>query len=90
MRSQVLFAIRPWTHEQDMSEITEMISSMKTEGITLGASTIVDVGYEVKELLQTMLIDEDLISVEQLLDDFISATDLISQVSIRLWNRPEQ
>lgn len=83
---QIVLAIRPWSHEQDMDVMTTRITGMSTDGITWGATHVVDIGYGVRELHIAIVCDTSITSIDSLLEELLSMEDLISQVSITLWN----
>lgn len=85
--SQVLFAIRPWSHEQDMMQLTTSVVNLQINGVLWGANTTEDVGYGVRDLLITAVIDENVISLDEVMEYLLAQEDMISQVNIRLWNK---
>lgn len=85
--SQVLLAIRPWNHTQQMSDIIVAVLGMNIDGVLWGATTTENVGYGIADLLVTAVIDESKISMEALLEEFIALDEIISRVDIRLWNK---
>lgn len=85
--SQVLFSIRPWHHEQEMVELIALVLGIQMEGVLWGATTTENVGYGVRELLVTAVLDENLVSIDNVLAELVALDEFISQVSIRLWNK---
>lgn len=85
--SQVVFAIRPWDHEQEMSQLMVTILGLNLDGVTWGATTTENVGYEIRDLILTAVIDEGRISIDNIIEAFIDLDDIISRVDVRLWNK---
>lgn len=84
---QVVLAIRPWDHEQDINLLTDRINGISLDGITWGASHASDIGYGVKELHIAAACDTAVTSIDTLLELIIAMEDAVSQASVTLWNK---
>ncbi|XP_078428130.1 elongation factor 1-delta-like [Wolffia australiana] len=72
-KSSVLMDIKPWDDETDMKKLEESVRAVQMEGLTWGASKLVPVGYGIKKLQIMMTIIDDLVSVDGLIEDHLTA-----------------
>lgn len=72
-KSSVLLDVKPWDDETDMKKLEEAVKSIKMEGLLWGASKLVPVGYGIKKLQIMMTIVDDLVSVDDLVEDYLTA-----------------
>lgn len=72
-KSSVLMDVKPWDDETDMAKLEEAVRSVQMEGLLWGASKLQAVGYGIKKLTIMMTIVDDLVSVDQLIEDYLTA-----------------
>eukprot|EP01018_Ginkgo_biloba_P006215 Gb_10426 [translate_table: standard] len=72
-KSSVLLDVKPWDDETDMQKLEEAVRSIKLDGLLWGASKLVPVGYGIKKLQIMMTIVDDLVSVDTLVEDYLTA-----------------
>ncbi|KAK1315760.1 Elongation factor 1-beta 1 [Acorus calamus] len=72
-KSSVLLDVKPWDDETDMQKLEEAVRSVKMDGLFWGASKLVPVGYGIKKLQIMMTIVDDLVSVDTLIEDHLTA-----------------
>uniref|UniRef100_A0A2P2LA22 Uncharacterized protein MANES_06G118500 n=1 Tax=Rhizophora mucronata TaxID=61149 RepID=A0A2P2LA22_RHIMU len=72
-KSSVLLEVKPWDDETDMQKLEEAVRSIKMEGLLWGASKLVPVGYGIKKLQIMLTIVDDLVSVDNLIEDYLTA-----------------
>ncbi|WCJ20572.1 Elongation factor 1-beta 1 [Euphorbia peplus] len=72
-KSSVLLDVKPWDDETDMKKLEEAVRSIQVEGLLWGASKLVPVGYGIKKLQIMMTIVDDLVSVDDLVEDRLTA-----------------
>jgi len=72
-KSSILLDVKPWDDETDMKKLEECVRSVQMEGLTWGASKLVEVGYGIKKLQIMMTIVDDLVSVDNLIEDYLTA-----------------
>ncbi|XP_042515133.1 elongation factor 1-beta 2-like [Macadamia integrifolia] len=72
-KSSVLLDVKPWDDETDMKKLEEAVRSVEQEGLFWGASKLVPVGYGIKKLSIMMTIIDDLVSVDNLIEDYLTA-----------------
>ncbi|KAL6129794.1 hypothetical protein ACLB2K_073143 [Fragaria x ananassa] len=72
-KSSVLLDVKPWDDETDMKKLEEAVRSVEVEGLHWGASKLVPVGYGIKKLTIMLTIIDDLVSVDTLIEDRLTA-----------------
>ncbi|KAK4780112.1 hypothetical protein SAY87_016218 [Trapa incisa] len=70
-KSSVLMDVKPWDDETDMKKLEEAVRSVQMEGLLWGASKLVPVGYGIKKLQIMLTIVDDLVSVDNLIEDYL-------------------
>ncbi|KAG6491832.1 hypothetical protein ZIOFF_046770 [Zingiber officinale] len=71
-KSSVLLDVKPWDDETDMKKLEEAVRSVEMPGLLWGASKLVAVGYGIKKLQIMMTIVDDLVSVDNLIEDYLT------------------
>ncbi|XP_009790696.1 elongation factor 1-delta 1-like [Nicotiana sylvestris] len=71
-KSSVLLDVKPWDDETDMKKLEEAVRSVQMEGLTYGASKLVPVGYGIKKLQIMLTIVDDLVSVDDLIENYFT------------------
>ncbi|KAJ0243348.1 Elongation factor 1-beta 2 [Hirschfeldia incana] len=89
-KSSVLLEVKPWDDETDMKKLEEAVRSVQMPGLYWGASKLVPVGYGIKKLTIMMTIDDDLVSVDNLIEDHLTSepnNEYIQSVDIVAFNK---
>ncbi|XP_073155517.1 elongation factor 1-beta 2 [Henckelia pumila] len=71
-KSSVLMDVKPWDDETDMKKLEEAVRSIEMPGLLWGASKLVAVGYGIKKLQIMLTIVDDLVSVDNLIEDYLT------------------
>ncbi|OAY47943.1 elongation factor 1-delta 1 [Manihot esculenta] len=71
-KSSVLMDVKPWDDETDMKKLEEAVRSIQMEGLLWGASKLVPVGYGIKKLQIMLTIVDDLVSVDNLIEEYLT------------------
>ncbi|KAF2023133.1 hypothetical protein EK21DRAFT_81580 [Setomelanomma holmii] len=78
----VTLDIKPWAADTDMAALRAAVVAIQQDGLVWGSSTLVDIGYGIKKLQQTLVI-EDQVSLDDIqtevedLEDFVQSTDIV-------------
>lgn len=72
-KSSILLDVKPWDDETDMKKLEEAVRSVQLEGLLWGASKLAPVGYGIKKLQIMLTIVDDLVSVDNLIEDHLTA-----------------
>jgi len=81
-KSVVTLDVKPWDDETDMKKLEESVRSIEKDGLVWGASTLVAVGFGIKKLQITLVIEDDKIGLQDLEDeiqefeDYVQSTDV--------------
>ncbi|XP_042063153.1 elongation factor 1-delta-like [Salvia splendens] len=89
-KSSVVLDIKPWDDETDMKVLEEKVRSVQQEGLLWGASKLVPVGYGIKKLQIMITIVDDLVSVDSLIEDYLTAepiNEYVQSVDIVAFNK---
>ncbi|KAJ0810845.1 putative translation elongation factor EF1B/ribosomal protein S6 [Helianthus annuus] len=72
-KSSVLMDVKPWDDETDMKKLEEAVRSVELPGLLWGASKLVPVGYGIKKMTIMLTIVDDLVSVDDLIEERLTA-----------------
>ncbi|XP_042061397.1 elongation factor 1-delta-like [Salvia splendens] len=89
-KSSIVLDIKPWDDETDMKVLEEKVRSVQMEGLLWGASKLVPVGYGIKKLQIMITIVDDLVSVDSLIEDYLTAepiNEYVQSVDIVAFNK---
>jgi elongation factor 1-beta len=81
-KSVVTLECKPWDDETDMAELEKSVRSIEQDGLVWGSSKLVAVGYGIKKLQITLVIEDDKISLDELqekiqeFEDYVQSTDV--------------
>ncbi|KAL7005846.1 Translation elongation factor 1 beta [Cystobasidiomycetes sp. EMM_F5] len=65
-KSVVTLDVKPWDDETDMAELEKSVRSIEKDGLVWGLSKLVAIGYGVKKLQITLVIEDEKISLDEL------------------------
>ncbi|EMD34900.1 hypothetical protein CERSUDRAFT_85667 [Gelatoporia subvermispora B] len=81
-KSVVTLEVKPWDDETDMAALEESVRSIEMEGLVWGASKLVPVGYGVRKLQITLVVEDELVSLDDLqekiaeFEDYVQSSDI--------------
>jgi len=81
-KSVVTMDVKPWDDETDMKALEAAVRSIEKDGLLWGASKLVPVGFGIKKLQITLVIEDDKIGLGDLeeeiaeFEDFVQSTDI--------------
>ncbi|KAG8215336.1 hypothetical protein J3R82DRAFT_8930, partial [Butyriboletus roseoflavus] len=81
-KSVVTLEVKPWDDETDMQALEESVRSLEMDGLVWGASKLVAVGYGIKKLQITLVVEDELVSLDDLqeklaeFDDYVQSSDI--------------
>ncbi|KAG9141410.1 hypothetical protein Leryth_001851 [Lithospermum erythrorhizon] len=70
-KSSILLDVKPWDDETDMKQLEEAVRSVVMDGLFWGVSKLVPVGYGIKKLQIMLTIVDDLVSVDDLVENYL-------------------
>jgi len=81
-KSIVMLDVKPWDDETDMKELEVNVRKIEMDGLTWGASKLVPVGFGIKKLHITLVVEDEKVSVDELQgkieedEDHVQSTDV--------------
>ncbi|TFY66889.1 hypothetical protein EVG20_g4206 [Dentipellis fragilis] len=83
-KSVVTLEVKPWDDETDMKALEESVRSIEMEGLVWGASKLVPIGYGIRKLQITLVVEDELVSLEDLqekvaeFEDYVQNSDVVA------------
>jgi len=81
-KSVVTLDVKPWDDETDMAQLEANVRSISWPGLVWGLSKLVPVGYGVKKLQMTVVIEDDLVSLDDLQDKIAEDEDHVQSSDV--------
>ncbi|KIK98445.1 hypothetical protein PAXRUDRAFT_823869 [Paxillus rubicundulus Ve08.2h10] len=81
-KSVVTLEVKPWDDETDMQALEESVRSIEMEGLVWGASKLVAIGYGIKKLQITLVVEDELVSLDDLQEKLVEFEDYIQSSDI--------
>ena len=86
-KSVVTMEVKPWDDETDMKALEESVRSIEMDGLVWGASKLVPIGYGIKKLQITLVVEDELVSLDELqervaeFEDYVQSSDVAAMQS---------
>ncbi|POY70936.1 hypothetical protein BMF94_6114 [Rhodotorula taiwanensis] len=87
-KSLVTLDIKPWDDETDMAALEESVRSIQKEGLVWGLSKLVPIGYGIKKLQMTVVVEDELVSLDELqeeiaeFEDYVQSSDVAAMAKL--------
>ncbi|BGP18251.1 hypothetical protein JCM10213_007881 [Rhodosporidiobolus nylandii] len=81
-KSLVTLDVKPWDDETDMAALEAAVRSIEKPGLVWGLSKLVPVGYGVKKLQMSLVVEDELVSLDELqeqiadFEDYVQSSDV--------------
>jgi len=81
-KSVVTLDVKPWDDETDMAALEQCVRSIEQPGLVWGQSTLVAIGFGIRKLQITLVIEDELVSLDELqekiaeFDDYVQSSDV--------------
>jgi elongation factor 1-beta len=83
----IVLDVKPWDDETDMEQLKKNVLAIEMEGLTWGTHKLVPVGYGIKKLSVTMVVVDDLVSVDDVVDKITADEDHVQSVDVASFNK---
>jgi elongation factor 1-beta len=83
----VILDCKPWDDETDMKAMEESVRGITKDGLVWGTGKLVAIGYGIKKLQITCVVEDDKISVDELIEDITGFEDYVQSVDISAFNK---
>jgi len=64
-KSVVTLEVKPWDDETDMKALEESVRSIEVDGLVWGASKLVPIGYGIRKLQITLVVEDEKVSLDE-------------------------
>ncbi|KAH9993380.1 hypothetical protein BJV77DRAFT_998276, partial [Russula vinacea] len=81
-KSVVTLEVKPWDDETDMKALEDSVRSVEMPGLVWGASKLVPIGYGIRKLQITLVVEDELVSLDDLqeklaeFEDYVQSSDV--------------
>merc|ERR1712130_908616 len=83
----IILDIKPWDDETPLSKMEESVRSVEMDGLLWGTSKFVAVGYGIKKLQITCVVEDDKVSTDDLEDKITAFEDYVQSMDIVAFNK---
>ncbi|KAK7743273.1 Translation elongation factor 1 beta [Cytospora paraplurivora] len=83
-KSVVTLDVKPWDDETDLEALEKSVRSVEKDGLVWGLSKWVPVGFGIKKLQITLVVEDDKVSLDDLQDqiqefeDYVQSSDVVA------------
>ena len=78
---------QPWDDETDMAKLEESVRSIQADGLLWGASKLVAVGYGIKKLQISCVVEDDKIGTDFLEENITAFEEFVQSVDVAAFNK---
>ncbi|KAI8836732.1 elongation factor 1 delta 2 [Chytriomyces cf. hyalinus JEL632] len=86
-KSMVILDVKPWDDETDMKAMEASVRGIVMEGLVWGTAKFVAIGYGIKKLQITAVVEDDKVGVDDLSEQIESFEDFVQSVDVASFNK---
>merc|ERR1712168_789824 len=86
-KSNIILDIKPWDDETPMDKLEESIRSIEMDGLLWGTGKLVAIGYGIKKLQITCVIEDDKVMMDDLEEQITGFEDYVQSMDIVAFNK---
>ncbi|KXS11361.1 elongation factor 1-beta-like protein [Gonapodya prolifera JEL478] len=86
-KSSILLDVKPWDDETDMKELETAVRAIEMDGLVWGASKLVPVGFGIKKLQISCVVEDDKVGMDDLTDKIQEDEDHVQSVDVAAFNK---
>jgi len=86
-KSNIILDIKPWDDETPLDKLEECVRSVTMDGLLWGTGKFVAVGYGIKKLQITCVVEDDKVSTDDLEDQITGFEDYVQSMDIVAFNK---
>jgi len=86
-KSNIILDVKVWDDEADMKKLEECVRSVQCDGLLWGSSKLVPVGYGIKKLQITCVVEDDKVGTDFLEEEICKFEDLVQSVDVAAFNK---
>ncbi len=86
-KSSVVLDVKPWDDTTDMVELEQLVRSIQLDGLLWGASELVPIGYGIKKLRISCVVEDDKVGTDILEESICANEDHIQSMDVYSFNK---
>lgn len=86
-KSSVILDVKPWDDETDLGEMEKAVRVITMDGLLWGASKLVPIGYGIKKLQISCVIEDEKVGLDMINDAICELEDLVQSVDVVSFNK---
>lgn len=86
-KSNIILDVKPWDDETDMAELEKCVRSIEMDGLLWGVSRLMPVGYGIKKMQITCVVEDDKVGTDDLEEKITAFEDYIQSMDIAAFNK---
>ncbi|KAI9335090.1 ARD/ARD' family-domain-containing protein [Obelidium mucronatum] len=86
-KSMVILDVKPWDDETDMKALEANVRGIEMPGLVWGTSKLQAIGYGIKKLQITAVVEDDKVGVDDLSEQIEAFEDLVQSVDVASFNK---
>jgi len=86
-KSNIILDIKPWDDETPLNKIEESVRSITMDGLLWGTGKLVAIGYGIKKLQISCVVEDLKVSTDDLEDEIMKFEDYIQSMDIVAFNK---
>merc|ERR1712008_95390 len=86
-KSSIMIDIKPWDDETCMKELEDNIRTIEMDGLLWGTGKLIAIGYGIKKLQITCVIEDDKVMMDDLEDKVTGFKDFVQSLDIAAFNK---
>ncbi|XP_061634404.1 eukaryotic translation elongation factor 1 delta b (guanine nucleotide exchange protein) isoform X2 [Phyllopteryx taeniolatus] len=86
-KSSILLDVKPWDDETDMAKLEVCVRSVQADGLLWGMSKLIPVGYGIKKLQISCVVEDDKVGTDMLEEEITKFEDYVQSVDVAAFNK---
>ncbi|CAG8706643.1 6645_t:CDS:2, partial [Scutellospora calospora] len=86
-KSMVCLDVKPWEDTTDLVEMEKLVREICLDGLKWGASKLIPIGYGIKKLQISCVVEDDKIGIDDLEEKITSFEDHVQSVDVVSFNK---
>ncbi|KAI1725787.1 EF-1 guanine nucleotide exchange domain-containing protein [Ditylenchus destructor] len=86
-KSSVILDVKPWDDETSLEEMEKQVRSIQMDGLLWGAAKQIPIGYGIKKLQIVSTVEDEKVSVDDLIDQIQGFEDYVQSVDVVAFNK---
>ncbi|EGF83761.1 hypothetical protein BATDEDRAFT_8958 [Batrachochytrium dendrobatidis JAM81] len=86
-KSMIILDVKPWDDETDLAKLEEGVRAITMDGLLWGGSKLVPIGYGIKKLQITCVVEDDKVGTDDLNDNIMALEDYCQSVDTVAFNK---